>query len=189
MTTEATPSAILFEEHTAISTVLDYLDRAVAALERGRPVDAGIFRDLDDFFTLFVGRCHHGKEEQLLFPVLGGSPDEVALVQGLEKEHEYGVELAAAYGAAAQEYAVCGLEAAAPLVATARAYAEALRRHIARENADLLPRAARAQSPAKGRDLVAAFERYEDEIMGVGTHERLHHMIDTLGPRLTACGA
>src|SRR5579863_4626707 len=106
MITETTPSAILFEEHAAISTVLDYLDRVVTALERGRPVDPDLFRDLDDFFTLFVGRCHHGKEEQLLFPALSGSPGETALVQGLEQDHERGVELAAAFGAAAHEYAV-----------------------------------------------------------------------------------
>jgi hypothetical protein len=31
---------------------------------------------------------------------------------------------------------------------------------------------------------VPAFERFEDDVTGKGTHAQLHHMIDTLGPRL-----
>lgn len=189
MTTETTPGTILSDEHAAISAVLDYLDRAVAALEHGQPVDPDLFRDLDDFFTLFVGRCHHGKEERLLFPALDRSPDVTALVQGLELDHERGEKLAAFYGTAAHDYAVQGRAAAGPLIVASRAYAAFLRQHIALENAKLLPRAAYDAAPARRRDLVAAFERYEDEVMGAGTHERLHHMIDTLEPRLAACGA
>lgn len=188
MTTDTTPGTILYEEHAAISAVLDYLDRAVTMLERGQSVDASLFHDLDVFFALFVGRCHHGKEEQLLFPALDGSPDVIALVQRLEQEHERGEELAAAYAVAAHDYAARGMAAAGPLIAAARAYAASLRQHIARENEDLLPRAAYTESPAQRRALVDAFERYEDEVMGAGTHERLHQMIDTLGPRLAVCG-
>lgn len=187
--TETTPDTILSEEHAAISMVLDDLDRAITALEHGHPVDASLFRDLDEFFTLFVGRCHHGKEEQILFPTLDRSPEGLALVRHLERDHERGVELAAAYSVATDEYAARGLAAAGPLIAAARAYAAALRRHIAEENDDLLPRAAATVSSAQRQDLVAAFERYEEEVMGAGTHERLHRMIDTLGPRLAACGA
>ena len=189
MTTEPTPSTILSDEHAAISAVLGYLDRAVAALERGHPVDPALFHDLDAFFALFVGRCHHGKEEQLLFPALNGAPDVAALVQRLEQEHERGEELAAAYAVAAHDYTVLGMAASGALIAASRAYAASLRQHIARENEDLLPRASDAVPPAQSRSLVAAFARYEDEVMGAGTHERLHQMIDTLGPRLAACGA
>lgn len=189
MTSETSPGAILLQEHAAISAVLDYLERAVAALERGQAVDPTLFRDLEDFFTLFVGRCHHGKEEQLLFPALDASPEMATLVQRLEQEHEQGEDLAAAFATASRAYATHGSEAAGPLIAASRAYAAALRQHIALENAELLPYAAYAAAPETRQRLVDTFERYEDEVMGVGTHERLHRMIDTLEPRLAACGA
>jgi hemerythrin-like domain-containing protein len=182
--TNATTGAILYEEHAAISTVLDYADRAIAALEHGRHVDPSIFRDLLDFFTLFVGRCHHGKEEQLLFPTLHRFPEMADLARNLEHEHGQGTALVEAYGAAVHEYAARGREAAGPVIATLRAYATFLRRHISRENEDLLPALQHIAPSSIQIDLVPAFERFEDEVMGKGTHERLHHMIDTLGPRL-----
>jgi hemerythrin-like domain-containing protein len=171
------------EEHSAINGVLDYLGQAVDALEQGRAVDSGFFRDIEEFFTLFVGRCHHGKEEQLLFPAVQGTPEMVRETEHLEAEHAQGTALADAYCEAVEGYAGRGLDAAAPLIAASRAYSAMLREHIARENAVLLPWAERTLEAAAQHDLVRAFDRYEAEVMGAGTHERLHRMIDTLGPK------
>jgi hemerythrin-like domain-containing protein len=185
MTTQTTAGSILYDEHAAISTVLGYLERAVNALERGQQVDAVIFRDLAEFFTLFVGRCHHGKEESLLFPALQKVPALATLDAELEKEHAEGTGLVSAYTAAVAGYVAHGLAAAGPLIGAARAYAAYLHAHIARENETLLPQVERRVPAAEQDALVAAFAQYEDEVMGAGTHERLHRMIDTLGPRLT----
>lgn len=189
MTTRTTTSSILCDEHAAITAVLGYLDRAVGALEQAKGVDPAIFGDLLEFFTLFVGQCHHGKEEQLLFPTLRRSSEMAVLIAELEREHGQGMALVDAYAAAVKGYAERGLQASGPLIAAARAYAAFLGRHIERENESLLPGASRLESPAEQADLVAAFERYEDDVMGTGTHERLHRMIDTLGPRLASYDA
>lgn len=184
MMATTTTGSILYEEHAAILTVLDYLDQAVAALSEGRAVDAAIFRDLHEFFTLFVGQCHHGKEERLLFPQLHLFPEMAALIAALEREHAQGTALLATYAAAVEGYATRGLPDAGPLIAAAREYAAFLREHIRAENEDLLPSLPHIEPASVPVDLVPAFERYEVEVMGAGTHERLHRMIDTLGPRL-----
>ena len=42
----------------------------VRGRERSRPAETGPIQDLLEFFRVFVDRCHHSKEEELLFPEL-----------------------------------------------------------------------------------------------------------------------
>jgi hemerythrin-like domain-containing protein len=184
-----TPSvtSVLRGEHAAICSVLDYLDRASDAVAQGRYVAPGIFRDMLKFVTLFVGQCHHGKEEQILFPLLRHKATATdAVIVRLETEHVHGAELADSFAAAVAGYAAHGMDAAGPLVAAARAYSSYLRRHIEYENEQLLARVEQGGPPAGLAAALAAFDRFEDEVMGAGTHEQLHRMIDTLGPRVAA---
>lgn len=188
MTTQGarTPLTIILEEHRAIEVVLGYLDRALDLVAGGRIVDAGIFRDLLAFATGFVGQCHHGKEEQLLFPALRRtSPRAALLIATLEQEHGEGTRLTESFAAAVARYAAQGLPAAAPLIAAGRAYSHYLREHMRRENEELLAPLP-GTSVAFDATLVTDFDRYELDVMGAGTHERLHRMIDTLAPRLEA---
>ena len=185
MTAQTTPVSILLNEHHAVEAVLGYQDRALTALEDGKAVASDIFRDLTEFFTLFVGRCHHGKEEALLFPIVRRDSARAGEVTALEGEHGQGATLVLAYERAATAYAERGLDAARPLIAAGRAYAAFLRAHIERENATLQAWQ-RTEGDSAQDEIVAAFERYEEDVMGHGTHERLHRMIDTLGPRVAA---
>src|SRR5579884_1767403 len=61
---------VLRAEHDAIRAVLAHLEAAVAAAERGVAVPRDLFTDIQEFFTVFVDRCHHGKEESVIFPRL-----------------------------------------------------------------------------------------------------------------------
>lgn len=185
MAGQETSSGILMHEHDAIAIVLDLQDGALSALERGVAVDAGIFADLYLFFSLFVGKCHHGKEEQLLFPKLRRAKELLPAIEALEAEHLEGGTLVDAYNAARQSYAAAGLASAPALIAAGRAYAEFLRNHIHVENERVLVQAGRVIGEAEDATIVTSFDRFEDEVMGKGTHEKLHAMIDTLGPRLS----
>jgi hemerythrin-like domain-containing protein len=184
MTTDQTPASILYDEHAAISHVLDYMDQAVELVESGKRVDPSLFADFQEFYARFVGQCHHGKEEQLAFPALRGSlPDQGSvLIDSLESEHAQGAKLDAAFAEAVSGYAAGGRNTVPALAEAARAYAAFLREHIARENEQLLPLL--AKMPTDQHSMVVAFDRFEEDVMGIGTHERLHKMIDTLGPRL-----
>ncbi|HEY8286636.1 MAG TPA: hemerythrin domain-containing protein, partial [Chloroflexota bacterium] len=184
MITEQTSASVLYDEHTAISHVLDYVDQAVRLIESGKRVDPSLFADFQEFFARFVGQCHHGKEEQLAFPALRGAlPDQgPALIDTLESEHARGAKLAAAFAVAVEGYAAGGQETVPALAEAARAYAAFLRAHIQRENEQLIPLL--AKMPTDQTAIMAAFDRFEEDVMGKGTHERLHQMIDTLGPRL-----
>ena len=173
---------VLRAEHEGVLVVLTELERAATAAERGALVPRDIFTDIQEFFTVFVDRCHHGKEEAELFPRLGGGAD-AAIVQALAQEHDSGRQLAAAYAAAVRSYAPGDRWSGARLARASRDYAELLRVHIERETRELFPAMAGSLAAEDDR-LVTAFERLEEEQIGAGTHERLHAMIDTLPARI-----
>jgi hemerythrin-like domain-containing protein len=66
------PSAILVlrKEHDAILKMLSAMEEAARRIESGKPVAPETLESLLEFFRLFADRCHHGKEEDLLFPLL-----------------------------------------------------------------------------------------------------------------------
>ena len=99
---------------------------------------ADIFCDIQEFFVVFVDRCHHGKEEAELFPRLEAHSSDT-LGRGLEEEHTLGRQLAAAYGEEADAYTPGQITTAARLASAARAYADFLREHIELETRELCP--------------------------------------------------
>jgi hemerythrin-like domain-containing protein len=175
-------TATLQAEHLGVLMVLDQLERAVAAAERGAKVPADILRDIREFFVVFVDRCHHTKEEAVLFPRLQARGSS-AIVRRLEEEHAQGRALAAAYGQAVDDYGVDPTAAIGRLASAARDYADFLREHIALETRELLP-ALEATLADEDLALTEALEHIEMDWIGAGTHERLHAMIEGLPARI-----
>lgn len=60
----------LKQEHDAILFALGILERMIAMIGAGALPDAGDPLSLLAIFEVFVGRCHQGKEEGMLFPAL-----------------------------------------------------------------------------------------------------------------------
>lgn len=178
---------ILRTEHEAILMVLEQLERAASAAAQGIPVPASIFSDIQEFFSVFVDRCHHGKEESEVFPRLVSS-EEAALIARLEAEHTTGRQQAERYAAAVRTYVPGDALLGAQLAQAAGAYAAFLREHIDRETHELFPAIERSLAP-QDQTLVEAFERIEEERIGPGTHERLHRMIDGLAGRIASVSA
>ena len=152
---------VLQAEHNGVLAVLTELERATAAAERGASVPRDIFIDIQEFFSVFVDRCHHGKEEAELFPRLVGEAD-ATIVQALAQEHNSGRQLAAAYGAVVRSYVPGDRWSGARLARASRDYAELLRVHIERETRELFPAMAGSLAAEDDR-LVTAFERIEEE--------------------------
>jgi hemerythrin-like domain-containing protein len=173
---------ILRQEHDAILKMLDALDQTSRQLLSGTPVQASTLQGLLEFFQLFADRCHHGKEEDLLFPLLerkgmprGGGPIGVMLF-----EHDHGRELIREMAAAASDYDTNPGPAAKRWVAAAENYSALLREHIMKENNVLFRMAEQMLTPDEQASLAADFEKAEIEKMGAGTHERLHARMEQL---------
>lgn len=157
-----TPTAILRHEHEVILRALGLLERLGRDARAGQPADRETLGRLVEFFKTFTDRCHHGKEEQHLFPALerAGLPRAGGPVGVMLAEHEEGRALLAAMRSGPEPAAI-------------EAYARLLRAHIDKENGVLFPMADQILSDDEQRRLVAAFEAVEHEAVGPGVHEQL----------------
>ncbi|HTT32921.1 MAG TPA: hemerythrin domain-containing protein [Methylomirabilota bacterium] len=173
---------ILRQEHDVILKMLDGLDQMNQTLLANAEVARGTFDGFLEFFRLFADRCHHGKEEDLLFPMLeqrgiprGGGPIGVML-----HEHDHGRELIQEMAAAAAEYEKDRTTGSRRWVRAAQSYSQLLRDHILKENNILFHMAEQLLTSEEQISLAAAFEKTEMEKIGVGTHERLQGQVEEL---------
>jgi len=60
----------LMREHRIIERGLNLLEEVALRMNRGEHVDLGVIKTLLRFFKEFADKCHHGKEEEHLFPLL-----------------------------------------------------------------------------------------------------------------------
>jgi hemerythrin-like domain-containing protein len=177
-----TATQILRDEHDAILRMLDATEEVSGRLRRREHVEPQILSQLLEFFRLFADRCHHGKEEDLLFPLLekkgmprGGGPIGVML-----EEHDMGRGFVRQMAEASAGYSAGDVHAGASWASASMNYAGLLREHIAKENQILFVMAERMLSDTEQIELAKAFEEAELEKMGAGTHERLHAMMEKL---------
>lgn len=180
-------TAILRKEHDAILKMLGATESAAHRIQAGGPVEIETLDGLLEFFRLFADQCHHGKEEDLLFPLLEsrglprfGGPTGVML-----HEHEQGRALIKQM-AEATEACRRGEKAGPQWAQAALGYAGLLRAHIDKENNILFVMAENMLTPDEQKELAAGFDRIEIEKMGAGTHERLHAKMEKLLVELTA---
>ncbi|MCX6561475.1 MAG: hemerythrin domain-containing protein [Candidatus Aminicenantes bacterium] len=177
-----TPTEELKIEHQAIKRMLGILTRACARIEAGSPVDPAHLDAAVEFIRVFADKCHHGKEEDLLFPamVAAGVPDQGGPIGVMKAEHTRGRELVRKAAAALPGLKRKDRAAAADFVAQARGYAALLGPHIDKEDFILYPMADRLLAKSVQAGLSKEFERVEDEIIGGGSHERFHRLLDDL---------
>jgi hemerythrin-like domain-containing protein len=126
---------MLREEHQLILRVLDVLQALVEKGDTG-DWDLDAMQECVEFFRLFADACHHGKEEDLLFPELEsrGMPREGGPIAVMLFEHKQGRGFVAQMAKALEDARGGDTEALARLGNAARAYLQLLRAHIQKED-------------------------------------------------------
>ena len=170
-------------EHDAVQLTLRILNKICQRIEKSEEiVDLQHIDQLLEFFKVFVDKCHHGKEEELLFPALEnvgisnkGGPIEVML-----HEHQQGREYVQAMNAALVQYKKGDRTAGDEFVKIALQYISLLDQHIDKENNVLFPLAEKNLSELEQTKLWEGFEQIETEKIGVGKHEEFHRMLENL---------
>jgi hemerythrin-like domain-containing protein len=61
------PVAPLMIEHRLIERMIALLKKEVDRIEREKNIHAGLLETAIDFIRIYVDRCHHGKEEEILY--------------------------------------------------------------------------------------------------------------------------
>lgn len=182
---------VLRQEHEAILQMLDAMDAASERLVDGRAPAPEALEDLCEFFRTFADRCHHAKEEGVLFPALEarGIPRQGGPVGVMLLEHDLGRRHVAALREAAAAHRAGKLAAVELWRSAAADYGALLRDHIDKENEVLFPMAEEVLGADELGAMAADFERVERDV-GEGVHARMHALMgrvrSALRPRVTA---
>lgn len=173
------PTDILKQEHRVIEPVLACLTVLADRADAGRldPADA---RQALDFLQVFADRCHHGKEEDHLFPRLEarGFSRERGPTGVMLHEHELGRQAIRAM--------LTALDAGRPadFARPARDYARLLQDHIAKEDHCLFAMADQVLTPHDQEELQTAFAAVEHQDLPAGAHEHYVRLAQDLAARL-----
>ncbi|MEW6113044.1 MAG: hemerythrin domain-containing protein [Thermodesulfobacteriota bacterium] len=175
-------TAQLKAEHEGITLMLQILENVSQRLESGEQVDPAHLEKIIEFIRVFADRCHHAKEEDLLFPALeaAGIPKESGPVGIMLLEHDEGRKHVRGMADALSRYRDAGAPAGRDFAMHAREYVALLSEHIEKENQVLYEMADSVLSESKQDELFGQFERIEEERIGHGKHEEFHRLLEEL---------
>ena len=176
------PTETLMHEHEIILMVLDAAEREVRRMQETDAVRTERLEQMVDFFRNFADRCHHAKEEKLLFQAMAqrGIPVAGGPIGVMLAEHDQGRAYVRTIAEEGARYAAGDLADSKPLVEAVKGYVTLLRQHIFKEDQILYPMAEQVLPVEAQHNLAQAFERVGREEMGPGEHERYHALIETL---------
>jgi len=170
-------------EHKAVKLTLKILNKINQKIQAStKVVNPEHVEQLLEFFSVFVDTCHHGKEEELLFPALeqiGVSKDNGPIGVMLH-EHRLGRTYVNGMKAAWSAYRKGDGNALKMFIQNANHYITLLSEHIHKEDAVLFPLAENNLPREKQNEIYAGFEKIEAEKIGVGKHEEFHKLLDQL---------
>jgi hemerythrin-like domain-containing protein len=180
-----TATDILTSEHRIIERVLNCLDAIVQQAKSTGRLDRQSATDAIEFFRNFADRCHHGKEEDHLFPALEakGFPRDGGPTGVMLHEHDQGRTYVRGMVENLEAASTGDFGALERFSDHANGYITLLRQHIDKEDNILFQLADRALNENEQQRLLADFQKVEAEEMGIGTHEKFLHIADDLAKR------
>jgi len=173
-----TPAEQLKEEHEGITLMLRILEKVCAKMGAKEKVDLGHLDRIMEFFKIFVDQCHHGKEEDLLFPAI--IPMERKLIGLLLREHSQGRSYVRAMDQELTHVKKFEELAWVEYAANAQKNIALMSQHIQKENNVLFPMLDGLLGKKKQRELVEGFEDFERKKIGEGVHEEFHKLLHEL---------
>ena len=176
------PTEQLIEEHNAIKEMLNILDKVSQKLDSGEKVEPRHLELITDFIRVFTDKCHHGKEEGILFPAMveAGISKEGGPIGVMLSEHDQGRKYIRQIISGIESYKEGKKSAAAKISENARKYIKLLEGHIYKEDNVLYPLADSHLSQDKQNQLLIDFDKLEQEVIGAGKHEELHKTLHYL---------
>ena len=172
----------LMQDHRVIERVLAVLEKLTRTPGE---VNLATWEKTLDFIRNFADKCHHLKEEKILFPALEehGIQREGGPIGMMLMEHEEGRgymrAMAHALALVKEEPEV----ARTTLLGTASLYLNLLREHIRKEDEVLFVMADETLNPEEQKEILREFEEHEVNEIGAGIHEKYLRIVLELEAR------
>jgi len=168
----------LKQEHEGILLMLNIMEKISAMND----INILHLAQIIDFIKTFVDKCHHGKEEDLLFPKLieKGISKENGPIGVMLYEHEQGRKYIKELSDSFENYKNGDKSAIAGIKDNMNKYINLLRNHISKEGNVLFNMADKVLSAEEQDNLFEGFEKIEIERIGIGKHEEYHKLLKSL---------
>ncbi len=162
--------------------MLKVIESVCSKISEGQKVNPDNLADIIDFLRNFADKCHHAKEEKILFPALehAGVQREGGPIGVMLHEHEMGRNFTNGMDAALNKNKSDTGSGLTQFVKNAKDYIELLSAHIEKENNVLFVMADQKLSSSTQKEIMEEFERVEREETGEGVHERYHELLHSL---------
>lgn len=157
----------LRNEHGQMMKKFSALQKLLPELEQPDPELFVAVESILEYFNIQIDGCHHGKEEEILFPALDQLQDGTIqdLTAALRADHRTGHRLLEQIRSDYLRLRTNGPPGATNFVADILGYLDHFRRHIRMENAQLLPLMETRLSAQTQEQMAARFQQYEDKIL------------------------
>ncbi|TGE38720.1 hemerythrin [Desulfosporosinus fructosivorans] len=172
----------LKNEHEAVLLTIRIIDQITSLLKSGQTVELIHLDQILEFLAVFVDKCHHSKEEKVLFPAMeaAGIPREGGPIATMLYEHEQGRSLVQGLRSGVEGYRVGKESSISEIIKNAHKYGKLLTSHIDKENNVLYVMAERVLSAEKMVAMEAEFTRIEENEVGPNKHEEFHATLHAL---------
>ena len=124
----------LRRDHDLITKAVRAMESTVELLTNGTKIPQSILLSVIEFTTNFTDVCHHGKEEESLFPALEktGMPSNMGPIAVMLLEHEQSREIVKRIEYSTKEYLESG--DSTKLIADMKQYIQHITEHLWKEN-------------------------------------------------------
>ena len=134
------PIGPLMIEHRLIERMIEVMREELLLIEKEKKVDAEFIEMAVDFIRSYADRCHHGKEEDILFRDLGAkklSDDHRRTMDELVEEHRFGRRVTARLVEANRRYVQGNQDSLSAISDCIRSLIEFYPKHIEKEDKHL----------------------------------------------------
>ena len=173
------PAGPLMAEHRVIERMLAVLETQIDLIAETRTVDPTLVDTAVDFIRTYADRCHHGKEEDILFRRLADKPldDELAEVMaGLVEDHVKGRSMTRSLVEANTRYRTGDAAALSEIESCIRALVEFYPVHIAKEDRHFFKPCLEYFTDAEKDTMLADFDEFDRALI----HEKYRGIVESL---------
>ncbi len=131
------PAGPLMKEHRLIEKMIKVMESNLASIREEKKVDPSFIDTVVDFIRTYADRCHHGKEEDILFSNLEKkniSREHNRIMHELIEEHKMGRKNVKKLAEAKEKYVRGNQNALGDIISNMETLAKFYPRHIEKED-------------------------------------------------------
>ena len=176
------PSFDLKSEHDTMSIILAALKKTVSDIYENNYFDLFRVSQIIEFIRTYNDKCHHEKEEKILFPAIleSGIPNSADTIHFLINEHEIARECIVDIETNLRDYLAGNTYALENLSSSINKYIFLEEKHIKTENNVLLPMADIVLNTKKQESISLEFRYIQDQKVGHNKHLEYYILLSKL---------